>query len=252
MIDAEPLILDELQRLSPLGGFEQADWYDVLQRVKRLDRTKERPSQRRRKTMVIALALFVIVVIAAPALGIGPRFLDFWTSRHAPSRVVRSFATLNRIPQHDWRPNVIAGETRLVTTYFLRDRTPYPLWVAPRRGGGFCDQFKFGGGCTASSNRIAPDGPGDQRAGLINLGTEGTASLHLLIGNVFDQRIATLAAEYRDGAQASIPLIWVGPPISAGFFFYEVPRGKWRSIVAVVAKDAAGDPIARNASRFVR
>jgi hypothetical protein len=254
MTDTESVILEELEHVAPLGGFENADWHDVIRRVEHLHARRtnlQRHRPARRRVLVGMVVVVVIVLVAGPALGFGRQFLDFWTSSRAPQRIVHSFAQMDAVgAPRGMNPRAVASETRVVTTYHLTDGTPFPLWVAPARDGGFCYLFKFGGGCTAPGDRVRPDGPGDDHAGLLNLGSEGNARLHLLIGDTYDQHIATLAVDYKNGTEASIPILWVGSPINAGFFFYQVPADQWASVVSVVARDSAGGLVARSASVF--
>jgi hypothetical protein len=255
--------IDELVPPAPRPG----DWEDVLARaavsrgiqpsveampspgprVSAVSRLRRRTS--RKRVALLLVAAVVLAIIAAPALGLAPPFLDFFSSKHASKRAVHSFALLNVTAPRGMSPKVISGEARLVTTYHLRDGTPFPLVVAPTRKHGICFTFGFGGGC-ASSHDLQHDQSGDRNAGEIGLGRDGS---HVLTGYVFDTRIARIEIRFRHAPPASVPLLWVSPPINAGFFFYDVPRKLRRpgsGPVAVVALDARGHELARNASMF--
>jgi hypothetical protein len=242
------------------------DWRDVARRAELIHASSSNARQggsfaipfralaprpfRRRKWLAIAVLLAtVIVLLAGPALGIGPPFLDFFSSKHAPGPVVRSFAVLNVGAPRGMSPKVIAGQTRLVTTYRLGDGKPFPLWVAPTRTGGFCFRFGYGGGC-ADRSVSSHDGNGDRNEGAIGLGRFGS---HILAGEVFDKRITKLEVRFKNAAAVSVPLLWVSPPIDAGFFLYDLSRTQRQpgaGPVAVVALDAQGQEIARNVSMF--
>jgi hypothetical protein len=255
VIDAESVILEELEALAPLGGFDAADWAAVVERARTAGQaTFDRRSGRRRRAIVLlaVLALAATCLLVGNALGITPTILDFWGSSPAGMRVVHDFGEFNRTPLPRYNPRVIAKQTRLITTYHLRDGTPYPLWVAPRSGGGFCYEFLYGGGCAARNDRLRADGTGDRHAGLIQVGVEGNAHLHILDGDVFDRRIASLTVDFEDGTTNAVPVLWVGAPIAAGFFFYQVPRGSWKSVEAVTALDADGKEVARSESLFAQ
>ena len=76
MVDADAVILDELGRLAPLGGFEGADWADVLRRAN----VGRAPSPRRRRRLVVALSFaLVVLAVAVSPLGaaIGREFGNF-------------------------------------------------------------------------------------------------------------------------------------------------------------------------------
>jgi hypothetical protein len=58
--------------------------------------------------------------------------------------------------------------------------------------------------------------------------------------------------EYADGEESAIPVVWVSPPIDAGFFIFWVPaehQSLGRHAVALVAEDADGKAVAREPIR---
>jgi hypothetical protein len=60
---------------------------------------------------------------------------------------------------------------------------------------------------------------------------------------------------YADGEEAEIPVVWVSPPIDAGFFLFWVPDGRrtaGRHVTALTAEDADGRVLARQTFRLVR
>ncbi|MDQ1448314.1 MAG: hypothetical protein QOC79_1285, partial [Actinomycetota bacterium] len=229
MIDVEDRLRDELDRCVP--PFRPADWNEVLALSNDgSGRTAHKragvsvfASTKRRRVALLLVAAVLLAILAAPALGLAPPFLDFFSSKHASKRVVHSFALLNVGAPRGMSPNVISGETRRVTTYRLSNGKTMPLWVAPTRKGGFCAVFGSGGGCTpirplaASRNH---DQPGDRNAAAIGLGIYGA---RVLAGYVFDTRIARIEVRFRHAAAARVSLLWVSKPINAGFFFYEIP-----------------------------
>jgi hypothetical protein len=79
MVDADAVILDELGRLSPLDGFEGADWNGVLRRA-RMTSGDLAPSRRRfRLAIAIAAVALAVIAVAVSPLGaaIGREFGDF-------------------------------------------------------------------------------------------------------------------------------------------------------------------------------
>jgi hypothetical protein len=253
MIDVEDRLRDELDRSVP--AFRPADWNEVLA-ISNGPQTGGRgllvfSSRKQRRVALLLVATVVLVIVAAPALGLSPPFLDFFSSKHASKRVVQSFAVLNVTAPRGMSPKVIAGESRLLTTYHVRDGTAWPLVVAPTRLGGFCFTLGSGGGCALRQDDASRhDQPGDHNAGAIELGRYGS---RVLAGSVFDQRIARIEIRFKRAPAASVPLLWVSPPINAGFFFYELPRESRQpgaGPVAVVALDADGREVARDASMF--
>ena len=272
--------IDELVPRAPRPG----DWQDVLARaaVSRgnpprvevlspcevrvsIGQRLRRRTSKKRIALVLLLAV-VLAILAAPALGLAPPFLNFFSSKHASKRVVHSFALLNVGAPRGMSPSVISGETRRVTTYHVSNGETVPLWVAPTRNGAFCFTFGLGGSC-ASLHPQQRDQQGDHNAAAIGLGEFSEHGNHLLAGYVFDTRIARIEIHFKHAAAASVPLLWVSPPIRAGFFLYEIPRNLMPKTVraqrgsgppqpgaspvaAVVAVDEAGHEIARDASMF--
>jgi hypothetical protein len=246
MVDVEPVILSELERLSPLGGFGGADWQDV---VRRSEAAAEGLRRRPGRLLLVAALVALAGILTAAALGLGPSFLDFFSADPASPRIVREFGSLNVGGPRGMSPNVIPHQTRRVTRYRLANGQAFPLWVAPRRTGGFCFRFGFGGSC-ADRNVGAPDQAGDRNAGAIRL---GRLNGHILTGYVFDKRIARLAVTFRDGTRVSVPLLWVSRPIDAAFFLYDVPRKRRDAAhrpISVLALDSDDRELARLASIF--
>lgn len=245
MLDAEPVLLEELDRLAPPHEVGAPAWDEVLRRA----RGRRRLTPRRAGLYVLAAA--IVVYLAAPAFGLGTPFVDFFSSKPAPQRAVRDFAQMNVGAPHGMSPGVIAHQTRLITTYRLRSGRPFPLWVAPTRKGTFCFTFGGGGGC---SSRHAPTShdPGDINSGAIGLGIAGLFHTTVLDGYVYDKRIAKLQVRFKDASAVSVSLLWVGRPIDAGFFYYDLTDAQRRhhSVVAVVALDADGKELARVGSIF--
>jgi hypothetical protein len=210
-------------------------------------RLQHRPSPKR--LVLYALAAVLVVWLAAPAFGVRPPFLDFFSSKPAPKRVVHSFELLNAGAPRGMSPRVIAGQTRLVTTYRLRDGKPFRLWVAPTRAGNFCFTFEYGGGC-ADRRQRAGNQAGDRNAGAIGLGRYGS---DVIAGYVLNQKVDKLVLWFKDGRRAAVTLTWVSAPIDAGFFLYDLTRAQRQPAsapTAIVAVDARGQQLAKNVSMF--
>ena len=247
MLDVESLILDELNRLSPYEPLV-GDWQTVLARAGAI-----RPSRRlpRKRVLWIAVAGILLLAIAAPALGLGPPFLDFFSAKHAPKRVVHQFALLGVGAPRGMNPHVIPGQTRLVTTYHVRNSEPLSLWVAPTRGGGFC-YVLGGGGCVARHAHI-PDRNGDLNIGQLDVGRFSNRGLRIIEGSVANEQTTKLELRFADGRRVTLPLLWVSRPISRGFFLYQLTRAQQQPSLRpteIVALDQKGQVLARVVSIF--
>jgi hypothetical protein len=230
--------------------FDDSDWGDVVRRA-HVPAGKRRLPSRRRTLAVALLIAAAVVFLVAPALGIGPPALDFFAAKHAPKDVALDFERMNVGAPKGMSPGAIASQTRLVKTYHLHNGHPWPLMVAPTRKGTFCFTFGGGGGC---SGRHVPTSheQGDVDSGAIGLTIEGAFHSTVLAGYVYDKRIAELQVRFEHGSPVSVPLVWVSPPIDAGFFFYDVSHAQRTHdrVVAVAALDEHGKELARIASIF--
>jgi hypothetical protein len=94
MLDVVPLIQNELARLAPYDTDLPDDWTALLARAGINPAVS--PRRQRIRMLGVALAVLVVgVVFVAPALGLHPPFVDFFSAKHAPKPVVRQFAQLN-------------------------------------------------------------------------------------------------------------------------------------------------------------
>jgi hypothetical protein len=249
MLDVEPLILDELGRLAPYEPELAGDWQSVLARAG--SSRPHRRLQRKRMLWAAVAGLVLLIAVAAPALGLGPPFLDFFSAKHAPKRVVHEFALFGVGAPRGMNPHVIPGQTRLVATYHLRNGKPMRLWVAPTRGGGFC-YVLGGGGCIARHARI-PDRNGDLNMGQLAVGRFSNGGLRIIQGSVADRRTTKLELRFADGRQVTLPILWVSQPISRGFYLYQLTsaqRHPTHRPTEIVALDAKGQVLARIVSAF--
>jgi hypothetical protein len=129
----------------------------------------------------------------------------------------------------------------------------HTLSVAPTRNGGFCEQWSgLVGGCTRdrTAPRSLPSPRGDINSFALGAGfqadEEGTVSL--VSGRILDSGIERLTLEYADGQETEIPVVWVSPPIDAGFYLFEIPaehRRPGHRATALVATGGDGKLVAR-------
>jgi hypothetical protein len=241
VIDVEPLVRRELDRLLPLPVGVEPDWTDVCRRA----------GHTRRPVLLLA-GLVAALAIAAPALGLHRTVIQWFEADPAPERVQLDFKSLDIGAPAGMESGVLPNSARRVTEVRLSDGM-HTLWVAPTASGGFCLLWSdYIGGCTRE--RTPPPQP---------LGLSPDLN-SFLIGATFEQdrtkgvttRIAgrllapdaeRLVIEYEDGMTAEIPFVWVSPPIDAGFFLFEIPAAHRRVghlAKAVTVTDSDGDLLA--------
>jgi hypothetical protein len=139
-------------------------------------------------------------------------------------------------------PGVDADEARAVMELELFGQ-PHTLWVAPRKGGGFCHWLLSrrgggGGGCIDAGVRLVPGAiwrPMDESA-------------FAAYGSVAAPGATHVDVIHRDGSTTRTELVWVSTPIDAAFFVLEVPAD--RGIRGFVARDADGNELARRMVSF--
>ena len=262
MVDVDAVILGELELLSPLGGFEEMNWSEVIRRAQ----GRRHALPRRRLLVALALlGLLVAVLLATPAFGVRQAIIDlfgrmnvpFAATKPAPVVVRREFADLGVGAPPSMAPQAIISESRTVTTFHVAGKN-HTLWVAPTRPGGFCwtlsDSF---GGCLNTRGSSRSSGAvkvpkGDVHPELLSISygvTSPTGSVIATIeGVVLTPKATRLVAEFRDGTSLDLPFVFVSPPINAGFLYWGVPRAHQvaaTSLRAITARDAHGKIVAR-------
>jgi hypothetical protein len=196
-------------------------------------------------TVGVALALVLsVVLLATPAFGLRGQVIHlFGGGKPAPAPVVKSFAELDVGAPPGMAPNVIAGETREVMESHLSTGKKWVMWVAPTRAGGFC----MPDGC--DRDRSIPFSLGLSIPGPISPEGAILAPPVIFEGDTLIPGATTVEIRFEDGGSATTPVVWVSPPIDAGFFIYELPEARWKAghrPVALVLKDGNGNELARN------
>jgi hypothetical protein len=227
---------DRFERLK--DSHDDADWREV----------RRRAYGRRRVVTLVLASIAVTVALALPALGfgLGTGPFDFLHAQKAPERIVKFFDMLHRGFRRAMDPDVIANQTRKVMDVAVPTGGRAVLWLAPAKGGGYCDLLEFdegsGGGCASGTVPLA-----------VNLWNAGNFSPPgaVLSGATTLPDARSVAIEYADGVTETTALVWVSKPIDAAFFIYPIPRSHWRDgPVAVVLRDADGHDLARHPYGF--
>jgi len=238
----EHVLAARLNELEAATG--SPDWADVRRRASR------RATRRRALRFASACAVGLAAIVAAtPALGLRGQIVQFFGGGEpAPAPVVKDFGEIDVGAPPGMATGVIADETRDVMEVPLSTGKTAVVWVAPTRAGGFCRftstsgrHSTGGGGC--DRDRSLPFAPGLDIPGPVS--PEG----EILAPPVVFDGATKVEIRFEDGESATTPLVWVSPPIDAGFFVYEVPEAHWRAghrPVALVLEDADGNELARD------
>jgi hypothetical protein len=142
----------------------------------------------------------------------------------------------------------------------LGDRT---IVAAPTRNGNFCVAFvgKRGrgwGGCRVRSAspdflRPSPNFGGDVRAYLVGATITGDGqTIRTVSGETLAGPDAFLSLVYADGTREPLPMIWVGAPIRAGFYYHAIRKphqADSRRLAVVELRARDGQLIARQVIR---
>jgi hypothetical protein len=268
MLDVEPLILEELHRLSPLDLTEHGDWNALLANARAVPvRAKKKWTfygagfaglrRRPRRTVAVALALVLITLLATPAFGVqgyvlhllGRKNVSFVNSPSAPNEVKKQFEDLSIGAPRQFSPQVKAAQARVVATFSIAGH-PRKLWVAPTRDGGYCYTFERSfGGCrqTRAARSIGSKGqfavswtavpPTAVRGSSPAL----SSVVSRVAGDLTAPAAAKITARYADGTSYDIPFVWVSKPIAAGFFSYDVPVSRWNKQHRLLAVSLYGN-----------
>jgi hypothetical protein len=220
----------------------------------------------RRLVLAVLVAVLLATLFATPAFGLLRNLVERidlpFTGKTAPLVVKRNFDDFFSVgapPGMD--PRAISSETRRVFL-FHASGSEHVLYVAPTRGGGFCELFTDGfGGCRpvrTPPTDYPPPRPGEVNPFLLSLTvqTEGAKPEHaiLLGGDILAENAAHLTVEYEDGSSSRIPFVFVSKPIDAGFFFFEIPHGHVEPgtrASAVTVRGADGEVLAREPIEYL-
>jgi hypothetical protein len=179
------------------------------------------PSRRRRVVLAVAVALAVLA--AAPTLAFQRELVDFWSAEPAPGPVQLDFDRLRQSSVDArgrgysgpaWTP-VGTGREVLATTV---DGKRESLWVVQAGEGGFCLRWVTFGTC-----HVPGDGTEAMKIGGGGLATDHGEGSAWVVGRVIAPEIHAIELVYEDGERAKVPFVWVSPPIDAGFYAFGVP-----------------------------
>ncbi len=181
----------------------------------------------------VALAATVAAlaaIVTAVAFGWPQTFVDFFSSPPAPTQVKNFFGSQNVAAPSGMSPEAIPGQARRITSATFDANhvhsthpTLHTLYIAPRKGGGFCYLWtNYSGGCAdpKSTAAYARTHPAARPLGIDWLGNDYPV---VVSGWVRTGAAKTVEARFADGTTATIPVTWVSAPIDAGFFVYPVP-----------------------------
>jgi hypothetical protein len=225
-------VSDVLDALAPTTEIETEAWDDVLARAELLDASSAgngrishvgraarprptrswglAPSRKRRGLLLIGLVALTFVLVVATAYALGHPLVDFSSSPPASPRVVREFDSLSEGAPPGMDPRVAAEDTR-----FVGELGGHKLWVAPTKSGGFCHEFSEAtGGCDA--------------LGTVPLSVTWGGGLAgpTVAGHANARWADAVEIELDDGSVIHPHVIWISPPIDAGFFYYRAPEGR--------------------------
>jgi hypothetical protein len=245
---------------SPVDG---RDWNDVLLRLGNARpvwvpsgrRSIRSPRAPRRVLLLFAVAALAAAVTAV-AFGWPKTFVNFFASPPAPPKVRNFFGSFSVGAPRGMDPHAIPGQARRIMTARFDANTIsgnrprlHTLYVAPRKGGGFCELWtNADGGCAPGrSPRTTAE---SRAAGPLGVSWfSGNDGLPLVAdGWVRTGATQTVEARFADGTKARVPITWVSAPISAGFFVYSVPAGhrnRKDALRSLVALDGRGNVIGR-------
>lgn len=240
---------------------DDRDWNDVLLRLRDAGPVWE-PSTRRitslrrvpRRVALAAAFATLAAVMTAAAFGWPRTFIDFFASPPAPKNVKNFFGSFNVGAPRGMDPHAIPGQARKIMTARFDansihgdNPTLHTLYVAPRKGGGFCELWtKASGGCEPAK---APSTTSESRAaGPLGISWFAVDYPVVIAGAVRGGATKTVEARFADNTHVTLPVTWVSAPINAGFFVYSVPaahRNRAAALSSVVALGANGKVVGR-------
>ena len=243
MIDVEPLILSELERMRPLPDGGRADWSDVLRRAG--SRTGHPPSVLvRRRWPLVAIGVtgvLAAILIATPAWALVRDVLPFWNQPSAPSSVKVEFSHMNRGTPTGMSPFAVSGDSREIEQANIGGETK-TLWVAPATGRfDFC--WIWGpnllGTCGSAAQPLGvafetipphdPSQPAQTTNFAPNSGYPENGVPFWVTGSAISASVSDVVIRFSDGSSVHPHIVWVSAPINAGFFAYDIPADRQSS-----------------------
>ena len=243
-VDYEALLAE---RFAALAATDDGDWLDVCRRARRM---------RVRRAALLAAAVVAAALVTAPALGLHRIVVDWLEAEPAPGRTQLQFLQLGVGAPPGMDPGVVPNSARKVTE-LEHDGKIGVLWVAPTKRGGFCVVWTafFGGGCVSDRASLPTNVVryrDDVKPILLGLSVSADPTdggiVQSFSGSLLEPKTERLVMTYADGEQAEVPVIWVTPPIDAGFYAYWIPkehRRPRRHLAALTALDDTGSVLAR-------
>lgn len=251
---------------------DDGDWNDVLARAQHAEPTLHGAPIRRtayprrmpRRIAFVTAAVAVAATATAVAFGWPRTLIDFFASPPAPAHVKNWFGALSVGAPKGMNPEAIPGQARKITTATFdvnhlhgNHPTVHTLYVAPRKGGGFCYLWSNAdGGCMPAK---APTKTSAMRAmgplGISWFSTGGAGYPLFIDGWVRSGATKTVEARFADGTTTTIPVTWVSAPVNAGFLIYPVPavhKTAANALSSVVALDANGKVIGTQGFRLTQ
>jgi len=226
------------------------DWGDVLARAGVGERPQPaQPRRRRRALLFLAVAAALLAPAAIVAAILARTNVIFSSSKPAPNLVKKKFSDLGFHSGSRFGIEPLAALAREVGTFSFGGHR-HKLWVVPTRRGGFCWTFeRSSGGCTTAPFERSPIGL-SYLEDLIE-GTIDTAASQ--ITGIVERGVERVQVRYADGSTSDVPVVYVSPPIDAGFFAADIPARhftKATRATAVVALDGGGRELGRSTFRY--
>jgi hypothetical protein len=227
----------------------------LAERAKHLRRElgRSHPTRPRPRSIAIALAVLALgVLLVTPAFGLHDQIAHLFGAK-PPSVIERYFSNDPGMPSGT---EVLAKQARLAVQISVSGYGHQSLWVAPIKGGGFCSTAP-----SCDPDRSVPLLANLRVAGLTSRSApdpRDPRDVHVFIeGDTLVPEAENLAAHYEDGSVDRTPIVWMGTPVNAGFFIYEVPKSHWepgKRLVALTAESADGRVLARDtkSARYFR
>jgi hypothetical protein len=227
--------IERLARANPIPHKAVSDLSAQL-RAQALDLPEPlRRSDSSRRVLLIAAAIVAAALLAVPALAWRLGVIDFSRAQPAPPHLVNDFASLSEAAPPGMDPRVIAGETRHVG-----EIGGHTLWVAPTKPGGLCYQWSnASGGCDSlgtvplSVSWLSAGPPMSPNRSFVSVD-----------GFAHARWVDEVVVKLDDGSTVHPRVVWISPPIDAGFFYYQAPKD--RTIEAVLGRKD-GDVVAGDA-----
>lgn len=226
----EDLILSREFQAAMGKGSPRPSWDDIEARARTLS-----PGWRRGRLKLLPALAVLLLVIAIPALAFAANEVFFDSSPPPFQSAIDSFARVGGPPGMPADTAAVIADPRRVVTLPLSNDMTAALWAAPTIDGNYCWDTQMVSGDPDSPGLGLAWGQGyssfpgcGKHDGALDVGYDVAGSTDgppvvLISGGSGLKDADSVEVKYDDGSSSSAPTVYVGAPVDAVLFMFQIP-----------------------------